>query len=398
MAALRDGEGLFFDLDLYAMEDLLTDDERALRDRARSFVEEKVAPVIARCEREGRFNAEWIPDLGALGLLGGHTLPANHPAPVPRPGPVAYGLAMAEIERADSCLRSFATVQGNLVVWPLLAFGSPEQQDEWLGPLATGEARGAFGLTEPGYGSDPGGMETTATPVNGGWRLDGSKRWITSGSIADVVLVFAKAPDGVGGFLVRKGAEGFTAEDVKGKFSFRASLSSALTFDSCFVPEADRLPKAKGLAAPLRCLNHARYSIAWGVLGAAQACFGQTLDYLKKRVQFGRPLAGFQLVQRKLAKMAIEITKAQLLAYRLGRIRETKARHDQISIAKRNNVDVALNVARTCRDLLGAEGITDRFCVGRHLTNLETVKTYEGTHDIHALVLGEKLTGLRAFE
>jgi glutaryl-CoA dehydrogenase len=306
---------------------------------------------------------------------------------------------MQELERGDSGVRSLASVQGALVLYAIHTFGSGAQKDRWLPGLVRGEQIGSFALTEHGHGSDPGGMQTHAVACEGGWRLHGSKCWIGNAAIADVVLVWAKGPDGkVGGYLVEQGSPGFRARDIEGKFSLRVSRTCELWLEDCFVPEANRLPEARGLRAPLSCLSKARFGIAWGAIGAALDCFHTALDYTRQREQFGRPLAGFQLVQQKLAHMATEITTAQLMALRLARLMDAgTARPQQISMAKRHNVAMALDCARTARDLLGAAGITDRYPVIRHLMNLETVYTYEGTHDIHTLVIGQDLTGLNAF-
>ena len=311
---------------------------------------------------------------------------------------VAYGLILQELERCDSGLRSFASVQGSLVMYPIREFGTTEQKERWLPRLRTGAAIGCFGLTEADHGSDPGGMETRATPDGDGWILQGSKMWITNGGIADVAVVWARTAEGIRGFLVERGTSGFSTAEVRHKWSLRASVTSELIFDQCRLPAGALLPGANGLRAALQCLNQARFGIAWGALGAAQACYDEALRYALERRQFDRPIASFQLVQRKLAWMASEITKGQLLAWRLGRLKEEgKLRHWQVSLAKRNNVAVALETARTARDILGAAGITDEYATGRHLCNLESVSTYEGTHDIHGLVIGAAATGIEAF-
>jgi len=306
---------------------------------------------------------------------------------------------MQELERGDTGLRSFASVQGSLVMYPIFRYGSEGQKKKYLPELAAGRKIGCFGLTEADHGSDPGGMETRAVPVEGGWLLNGSKMWITNGSLADVAVVWAKTPQGVNGFLVEKAFNGFSSRAVKGKYSLRASDTAELSFQDCYIPEENRLPLASGLAAPLSCLNEARYGISWGALGAAMACYDEALQYARTRIQFGKPIASFQLTQHKLVEMLSEITKAQLLAFRLGRLKdEGKARHYHISMAKRNNVEMALVISRQARTILGANGITDEYQTIRHLLNLESVYTYEGTHDIHTLILGEQITGISAFK
>ena len=313
-------------------------------------------------------------------------------------GHVAYGLAAQELERADSGIRSFVSVQNGLVMYPISAFGTAEQQDRWLPLLQQGKAIGCFGLTEPDFGSNPGGMRTVARRDGTDFVLDGSKMWITSGSIADVAVVFAKLEGRVSGFLVEKGTPGFTARDIHGKMSLRASVTSELLFEGCRIPAANALPGAVGLKTALACLNRARYSIAWGAVGSASACFDEALDYAKNRVQFDRPIAGFQLVQEKLVRMYTDILKAQLISWRLGQLLD-KSWDDvtPISIAKYNNVKMALETARTAREILGANGIVDEYGAMRHASNLEAVYTYEGTHDIHTLVIGQRLTGIAAY-
>jgi glutaryl-CoA dehydrogenase len=311
----------------------------------------------------------------------------------------AYGLVMQELERGDSGLRSFVSVQGALVMYPIHAFGSEEQKRKWLPLLAKGEKIGCFGLTEPDHGSDPGGMETRARQSGKNWILNGTKRWITNGSIADIAIVWAKAGDEMRGFIVETNTPGFQAPEIKNKLSLRASVTSDLIMDDVTVPAENTLPNASGLKAPLMCLNQARYGIAWGALGAAMACYEWAVDYTKGRTQFGKPVAAFQLVQEKLAHMLTEITKAQLLAWRLGRLKdEGKLHFTQTSLAKRNNVWIALEIARLARDLMGANGITLEYPVFRHMCNLESVYTYEGTHHIHTLILGEHITGIPAYE
>src|SRR5467141_4472376 len=382
-------------LDYYAIEDLLTDDERAVRERARRFVQEEVVREIVPFHRAGKFPDHLIPRMGALRFYAPY-LKEHGCAGVSY---TAYGLIMQELERADSGVRSLVSVQGALTIQAIDSFGSPEQQARWLPGLVSGELVGCFALTEHGHGSDPGGMETRARRDGDHYVLNGSKCWIGNASIADVKVVWAKDDDGkVGGFIVEKDALGFRAQDIEGKFSLRMSRTSECWFENCRIPAENRLPKASGLRAPLSCLSQARTGIAWGVIGAAIDCYETALAYAKSREQFGRPIAGFQLVQQKLVWMAQEITKAQLLALRLTRMMEAgTALPAQISLAKRNNVWMALECARKARDILGAVGITDRYSVIRHLMNLESVSTYEGTHDIHTLVVGHDITGISAF-
>jgi glutaryl-CoA dehydrogenase len=382
-------------LDYYAIEELLTDDERAARDRARHFVQEEVMHEIVPCHRAGKFPEHLTPRMGALGFFAPY-LKEHGCAGLSY---TAYGLIMQELERADSGLRSLASVQGSLAIQAIHSFGTPEQHTRWLPGLVLGDRVGCFALTEPGHGSDPGGMETRASREGDHYVLNGSKYWIGNGSIADVKVIWAKDDDGcVGGFIVEKDAPGFRAQDIEGKFSLRMSRTSECWFENCRIPAENRLPEASGLRAPLSCLSQARTGIAWGVIGAAIDCYETALAYAKSREQFGRPIAGFQLVQKKLVWMVQEITKAQLLALRLTRMMEAgTALPAQISLAKRNNVWMALECARKARDILGAVGIIDRYSVIRHLMNLETVSTYEGTHDIHTLVVGHDITGIDAF-
>ncbi|HEV3148619.1 MAG TPA: acyl-CoA dehydrogenase family protein [Chthoniobacterales bacterium] len=382
-------------LDYYAIEEILTDDERAARDRARRFVQDEVMPEIVPCHRAAKFPEHLRPRMGALRLFAPH-LKEHGCAGLSY---TAYGLIMQELERADSGLRSEASVQGALTIYAIHSFGTPEQHGRWLPGLVSGESVGCFALTEHGHGSDPGGMETRATRDGDHYVLNGSKCWIGNASIADVKVIWAKDDDGcVGGFVVEKDAPGFRAHDIEGKFSLRMSRTSECWFENCRIPAENRLPKASGLRAPLSCLSQARVGVAWGVIGAAIDCYETALAYAKSRVQFGRPIAGFQLVQEKLVWMVQEITKAQLLALRLTRMMEAgKALPAQISLAKRNNVWMALECARKARNILGAVGITDRYSVIRHLMNLESVYTYEGTHDIHTLVVGHDITGINAF-
>jgi glutaryl-CoA dehydrogenase len=386
--------GEYQGLDFLGLDDLLTEDERMVRDAVRSWVDERFLPGIAGWFREGRFPLDRIPEMGAMGMLG-----PQIPGPdSPELGPVAYGLIQQELERGDSGLRSFSSVQGSLVMYPIHTYGSDAQKQRWLPELRAGRKIGCFGLTEADAGSNPGGMRTFARPDGPDWIVSGSKMWITNGSIADVAVVFAKTDDGVKGFLIEAGTPGFTAQEIKHKWSLRASVTSELVFDRCRLPGTAILPGAIGLKSALSCLTQARYGIAWGAIGAAQACFHDALRYAKTRVQFDGPIAGHQLVQQKLVEMVGAITKAQLLALRLGRLKqEGRARFDQVSLAKRDNVRMALETARAARDLLGAGGITDEYCPGRHMCNLESVSTYEGTHDIHTLIVGAAITGLDAF-
>jgi glutaryl-CoA dehydrogenase len=385
----------FSGVDYYAIDELFSDEERLVRDTFRRFVDEEVMPGIAKHFRAGTFPKELPRKLGALGALGA-SLEGYGCAGL---GPTAYGLIMQELERGDSGVRSFASVQGSLVMYPIHAYGSDAQKDRWLPRMAKGEAIGCFGLTEPDFGSNPSGMRCSAKQVGDKWVLSGEKRWITSGGICDVAVVWAKTDDGVRGFLVDRGTPGFTVRDIEGKFSLRASVTSELIFEDCAVPLDAMLPGVKGLRGPLSCLNQARFGISFGVIGAAMACYDEALRYTKDRVQFKRPLAGYQLVQAKLVDMLEEITKAQLVAWRLGRIKESgKLRPQQVSLAKRNNVRIALDIARNARDLLGANGVTDEYQAGRHMCNLESVFTYEGTDHIHTLILGEDITGLPAYE
>jgi glutaryl-CoA dehydrogenase len=382
-------------LDYYGIEELLTDEERAARDRARRFVDEEVMSEIVPHHRAGKFPEHLIPRMGALGFFA----PCLKEHGCAGLSYTAYGLIMQELERADSGLRSLASVQGALAIYAIHSFGNPEQQARWLPGLVSGERIGCFALTEHDHGSDPGGMKTRATRNGDNYILTGSKCWIGNASIAEVKVVWAKDDDGrIGGFVVEKDAPGFRAQDIEGKFSLRMSRTSECWFENCRIPAENRLPNATGLGAALSCLSQARIGVAWGVIGAAIDCYETALNYAKSREQFDRPIAGFQLVQEKLVWMVQEITKGQLLALRLTRMMEAGgASPAQISLAKRNNVWMALECARKARDILGAVGITDRYSVIRHLMNLESVLTYEGTHDIHTLAVGRDITGLSAF-
>lgn len=385
----------FRGLDYYDLDELLTDEEKLARTSVRQFVEDRVLPIISGCFREERFPEELIPEIAGLGLLGA-SLKGYGCAGV---GPVTYGLILQELERGDSGIRSFVSVQGSLAMYAIHRFGSEEQRETWLPAMARGEKIGCFGLTEPDHGSDPAGMTTRAESRGDEFVLNGNKMWITNGSFADVAVVWAKLDGVVRGFLVEKGDPGFTAMKQTGKWSLRASVTAELHFEDCRIPADRILAGVEGLKGPLSCLGHARSGIAWGVLGAAMACYHEAVTYAKSRIQFGKPIASFQLTQHKLAEMLTEITKGQLLALRLGRIRESRApRPQQVSLAKRNNVAVALDIARTAREILGANGIMDEYCIGRHMANLESVKTYEGTHEIHTLILGQDITGIAAFE
>ena len=382
-------------VDFIDFDDLLTGEQRLVRDTVRAWVEDKVKPIIEACHRDARTPVELVPQMGELNLFGS-TL---HEYGLPGLDNISYGLIMQELERGDSGLRSFASVQSSLVMYPIHAFGSQAQKDRWLPKLGTGEAIGCFGLTEPDFGSNPGGMRTAAKKVGNEWVLDGSKQWITNGTLADVAVVWAQTQDGVRGFLVEKGTPGFTSADQHGKFSLRASTTSELGLHDCHVPEDAILPGVRGLKGPLSCLSQARYGIAWGGLGAAMECYWTALEYAKQRIQFmGRPIASHQIVQEKLAWMISEITKGQLLALQLGRLKDAgKVKPHHISLGKRNNVWVARECARLAREILGANGIVDDYPVIRHMLNIESVYTYEGTHDIHGLIIGEAVTGIPAY-
>jgi len=386
--------------DYYQIEELLTEEERMVRDVARRFVEEEFMPRVQRCFRDNTFPMELVPRLGQLGFLG-MTLPTQYGGA--GLNNIAYGLVSQELERGDSGLRSFASVQSSLVMYPIYTFGSEAQKSFWLPRLAKAEAIGCFGLTEPDFGSNPTGMLTRAKKEKDGYVLNGTKRWITNGSISDVAVVWAKleqdGKDVIRGFLVEKERKGFTRLEIEGKFSFRASITSELIFEDCWIPEENLMPGTGGLKSPLMCLTQARYGIAWGATGAAIACYESAVDYARHRVMFSRPIGGYQLVQAKLVSMITEITKAQLLSYRLGKLKDAgKMGPEQVSMAKMNNVSTALQISRLARDILGANGITDEYPIIRHLLNLETVNTYEGTEDIHRLTIGRDITGLNAFE
>jgi glutaryl-CoA dehydrogenase len=385
----------FQGVDYFDIDGLLSADERLVRQTVREFVDDRVLPVIEKNNRDGTFPMNLVPAMAEMGLFGS-TLPAQYGGA--EMNNVAYGLVMQELERGDSGIRSFASVQSALVMYPIFKYGSREQRDLWLPALARGEKIGCFGLTEPDFGSNPGGMITRAEKTPGGYLLNGAKMWITNGSIADVAVVWAKLGGTVHGFLVEKGTAGFSAPEMKGKHSLRASVTSELIFDNVRLSDANILPGGEGLKLPLSCLSQARYGIAWGAIGAAMACYDAALNYAKTRIQFDRPIASFQLTQAKLVHMVTEITKAQLLCLQLGRLKDAgKARFQQISFAKRNNVFQALEIARDARSILGANGILDEYPVMRHAANLESVITYEGTHEMHTLIVGEDITGIPAF-
>jgi glutaryl-CoA dehydrogenase len=385
----------FQGVDYFLLEGSFTEEERLVRKTARQFVEDRVIPLIRQSYNDGRFPKELIPEMGRLGFFGAN-LDGYGCAGLSN---VEYGLIMQELERGDSGLRSFVSVQGALVMYPIHAFGSAEQKQEWLPRLQSGAAIGCFGLTEPQFGSNPSGMLSTAKPDGDGWILNGEKTWITNGSLADIAVVWARTPEGIRGFLVPKGTPGFQTSDIHGKLSMRASVTSSLSLADVRLPASAMLPGAKGLRSALSCLSQARFGIGWGVLGAAMDCYETARQYVILRKQFDdRPLASHQLVQEKLAWMITEITKAQLLALHAGRLKDSgKLDPAHISMLKRNNVAIALECARLSRDLLGANGIMDEYPIMRHMANLETVKTYEGTDHIHTLVIGERVTGIAAY-
>jgi glutaryl-CoA dehydrogenase len=383
--------------DFMGFQALLSDEEKQVRATARQFVNEEVLPIIDKHAQNETFPTHLIGKMGDLGFYG-----PNLPEKYGCAGlsNVAYGLLMYELERGDSALRSFASVQGSLVMYPIYAYGSDAQKEYWLPRMAAGKTIGCFGLTEPDFGSNPGGMRTRAVREAGGaWRLNGSKMWITNGSIADVAVVWAKTDDGIRGFLVEKGTTGFTAPQMKGKWSLRASVTSELILEDVVVDEEKSLlPKVKGIKGPLGCLTQARYGIAWGALGAADSCYQTALEYALNRIQFDKPIASFQLQQRKLAEMVTEITKGQLLVLHLGRLKDQgNYTFAQVSMAKMNNVKIALEIARAARTILGANGIMGEYPIMRHANNLESVYTYEGTHDMHTLIIGQEVTGISAF-
>lgn len=386
----------FRGVDYLQIDSQLSEQELMVRQAARQFVDDEVLPVVREAYNQGEFPKHLIPQLGEMGFFGAN-LEGYGCAGMSN---VEYGLIMQELERGDSGLRSFCSVQGGLVMYPIHTFGSEEQKQYWLPKLQSGQAIGCFGLTEPDFGSNPGGMRCTAEKRGDAWVLNGEKTWITSGSVADVAVVWARTAEGVRGFLVEKGTKGYSTSDIHGKLSMRCSVTSSLHFSACEIPAANLLPCGKGLKAALACLTQARFGIGWGVLGAAMDCYDTALRYTLMRKQFGdKPLAGHQLVQEKLAWMVTEISKGQLLALHVARLKDArKVDAAHVSMLKKNNVAIALDCARLSRDLLGANGIMDEYPIMRHLCNLETVKTYEGTDHIHTLVIGEKITGIPAYK
>lgn len=385
----------FAGVDYLHIDSLFSEQELLVRQTARQFIEDRAMPLIKDCFREDRFPKELIPEMGQLGFFGAN-LEGYGCAGMSN---VEYGLLMQEIERCDSGLRSFASVQGALCMYPIHAFGTEEQKEKWLPPMAEGKKIGCFGLTEPGFGSNPSGMTTRAVKSGAEWILNGEKTWITNGSVADIAIVWARTDEGIRGFLVEKGTPGYSTSDIHGKLSMRASVTSSLAFADCRIPESNLLPQAKGLKAALACLTQARHGIGWGVIGAAMDCYETARQYTLMRKQFDdRPIASHQLVQEKLAWMITEITKGQLLAIQCGRLKDQgKLEPAHVSMLKKNNVEIALEVARKSRDLLGGNGIMEEYPIMRHLCNLETVKTYEGTDHIHTLVIGERVTGVPAY-
>ncbi|HZP45756.1 MAG TPA: acyl-CoA dehydrogenase family protein [Candidatus Binataceae bacterium] len=383
------------DVDFFNLDELLRPEEKMARDAVRAFVSREVLPQIEQHFAHETFDRGLVAQMADLGIFGANL----HGYGCAGMNNIAYGLIMQELEAADSGLRSFASVQSALAMYAIYSSGSEEQKQRYLPEMARGKLIGCFGLTEPDHGSDPGGMETRARRDGRGWVLNGVKRWITNGSIADLAIVWAKVEEGVTGFIVERGTPGFATSDIHGKFSMRASITSELVFEDVRVDEAHHLPNARGLRAPLSCLTQARYGIAWGAIGAARTCYLCALDYVKSRKQFSRPLAGYQMVQRKLVNMLTEITKAQMICLRLGQLKDAGTmRPEQVSFAKRNNVNAALKIARTARDMLGANGIVNEYPIIRHMLNLETVNTYEGTFDVQTLILGRDITGENAFD
>lgn len=381
--------------DYYNLSELLTEEEKMIQDTVSQFVDDEILPIIESNYESGTFPMELVPKMAEIGLFG-ITIPQKYGGS--EASYTIYGIAMQELERGDSGIRSFASVQNSLVMFPINQYGTEEQKQKWLPKLAKGEAIGCFGLTEPDYGSNPGGMVSNAVKIDSGYLLNGAKMWITNGSLADVAVVWAKLDGEVTGFLVEKGMKGFTTPEMKGKHSLRASVTSELVFSDVEIPEANRL-HVNGLKGPLSCLTRARYGIAWGAVGAAAAVYDSALNYAKSRIQFDRPIAGFQLIQDKLVWILNEITKAQLINYRLGQLMDSgKVRPQQVSLAKRNNVGMALEAARIARSIHGANGILNDYNVMRHAANLESVNTYEGTFDIHTLIIGEDITGISAFK
>jgi glutaryl-CoA dehydrogenase len=382
-------------LDYYNIDELLSEEERLVRQTVADFVDAEVLPIIEEHNRAGTFPMHLVEKIGELGLFG-ITLPQEYGCA--GLNNICYGLAMQELERGDSGIRSFASVQSSLVMYPIYTYGSEAQKSKWLPLLASGKAIGCFGLTEPDYGSNPGGMITNAKKIDGGYLLNGAKMWITNGTLADVAVVWAKLDGVVHGFLVEKGMKGFSAPEMKGKHSLRASVTSELIFQDVELPEENILPGVQGLRGPLSCLTQARYGISWGVIGSAMACYQSSLNYATSRIQFDKPIAAFQITQEKLVYMLTEITKAQLLNWRLGKMKDDGTmRPQQVSLAKRNNCEIALDIARMSREIHGANGILDEYPIMRHAANLESVKTYEGTHEMHTLILGQDITGIQAF-
>ena len=383
--------------DFYNITDLLTEEELLIQQTAYDFVQTEFMPVINEHYENSTFPMELVPKLGELGFMGSALPETSGGAGVSN---VAYGLILHELERGDSGLRSFASVQGALVMYPIHAYGSDEQKTKWLPELGAGNKIGCFGLTEPNFGSNPGGMATRCKRDGDGWIINGNKMWITNGSLADVSVVWARDEDGiVRGFLLEKGMEGFTTSDIHGKLSLRASITSELSMANVRVPDSARLPNIEGLKGPLGCLTQARYGIAWGMVGCAIDCYNTALDYAKERKQFSKPIGGYQLIQAKLVEMVTRITEAQLLVYRLGRLKdEGKMTFQQVSMAKRNNCVMARDVTRVSREILGANGITEDYSPMRHMANIESVYTYEGTHEMHTLILGQDVTGLAAYD
>jgi glutaryl-CoA dehydrogenase len=380
--------------DILDLESLYTDEERLIRDTVREFVRERVMPDIDEWFERGHFPKEIVPELGKLGLLGMHL----HGYGCAGTNAVSYGIACLELEAGDSGMRSAISVQGSLSMWPIWKYGSEEQKEEWLPRMAAGEVIGCFGLTEPDFGSDPAGMRTTARRDGGDWIVSGTKMWITNGGIADVAIVWARADDGIRGFIVPTDTSGFGTKDIERKLSLRASVTSELVLDDVRLPAEAVLPGAQGLKGPLGTLNEARFGIVWGSMGAARSCYETALEYSKSRVQFGKPIGGFQLTQRKLVEMLLELSKGRLLAMHLGRMKDAgELRPEQVSVGKLNNVRAALEIAREARSILGANGITLEYPISRHMNNLESVFTYEGTNEIHTLILGQAITGLPAF-
>ena len=383
--------------DFYNISDLLNEEELLIQKTAHEFVNNEFKPIINEHYENGTFPIEIATKMGELGFLGSSLPEESGGAGV---SSVAYGLILHELEKGDSGLRSFASVQGALVMYPIHSYGSDEQKKKWLPGLGSGKLIGCFGLTEPNFGSNPGGMVTTAKKDGGDWIINGSKMWITNGSLADVALVWAKDEAGIiHGFLIEKGMKGFTSNNIHGKLSLRASVTSELSMVNVRIPDSARLPDVEGLKGPLSCLTQARYGVAWGMVGAAVDCYETALDYSLERKQFSKPIAGYQLTQAKFAEMLTQITMAQLTVYQLGRLKDQgKMRFDQVSLAKRNHCSMARDVARTCREILGGNGIIEDYSPIRHMANIETVFTYEGTHEMHTLILGQAITGMAAFD